>query len=118
MKRREFISTTQRTGSATRPSGCFSIWLGKRERRGYRQPRLRHGWNAIVWGSGLALALTLLARRWIGNDAPFMAIFWLSLAAMVALSIAMPERYRVRRLLQWGLGVSVAALFPAMMLGS
>lgn len=93
-----------------------SIWLGKRERRGYRQPRLRNGWNAIVWGTGLALTLTLLARRSIGNEAPFMAIFWLSLVTMVAVSIASPERLRVRRALQWGLGVSVAALFPAMLL--
>lgn len=94
-----------------------SIWLGKRERRGYRQPRLRNGWNAIVWGSGLALALTLLARLWIGNAAPFKTIFWLSLAVLVVLGTALPERYRVRRALQWSLGICVAALVPAVLGG-
>jgi len=92
-----------------------SIWLGKRERRGFRQPCLRNGWNAIVWGSGLALALTLLARLWLGNAAPFMAIFWLSLAVLVALGVALPERYQARRALQWGLGLCVAALVPTVL---
>jgi uncharacterized iron-regulated membrane protein len=93
-----------------------SIWLGKRERRGFRQPRLRQGWNGIVWGTGVALALTLLARRWIGNEAPFAAIFWLALALMLAVSVALPERYQVRRALQIVLAASVGALFPAMLL--
>ncbi|WP_242124412.1 PepSY-associated TM helix domain-containing protein [Sphingobium sp. Sx8-8] len=93
-----------------------SIWLGKRERRGYRQPRLRQGWNAIVWGTGVALALTLLARRCIGNEAPYMAIFWAALALMLAVSVALPERYRVRRALQIALAACLTALFPAMLL--
>ena len=77
-----------------------SIWLGKRERRGFAQPRLRNGWNALVWGTGLALIATWLARWQIGNDAPFMAIFWVSLALMVAAGFALPGHVRVRQPLQ------------------
>ena len=31
------------------------IWLGKRERRGINQPRLRAAWDAVVWGTPLML---------------------------------------------------------------
>jgi uncharacterized iron-regulated membrane protein len=64
------------------------IWLGKRRRRGHDEPRLHAAWSGIVWGTPLALAATLIARLAIGNAAPFGAIFWLLLLAIVAGSIA------------------------------
>ncbi|QZH73969.1 MAG: PepSY domain-containing protein [Erythrobacter sp.] len=59
------------------------IWLGKRRRRGIVEPRLAALWGAVVWGSPLALALTLAVRLVAGNDAPFTAIFWIALAVML-----------------------------------
>jgi hypothetical protein len=37
----------------------------------------------VVWGSPATLAVTFVARLAIGNGAPFVAIFWASLAAVV-----------------------------------
>jgi uncharacterized iron-regulated membrane protein len=64
------------------------IWLGKRRRRDHREPRLRAAWTGIVAGVPLALLATLVARPTIGNAAPFGAIFWLSLLALVAANVA------------------------------
>ncbi|MFS0738600.1 PepSY-associated TM helix domain-containing protein [Sphingomonas sp. 1P06PA] len=52
------------------------IWLGKRERRGTREPRLRAAWHGVVWGAPVAFGATLVARFALGNGAPFIAIFW------------------------------------------
>jgi uncharacterized iron-regulated membrane protein len=70
------------------------IWLGKRRRRGFAEPRLRAAWDAVVWGSPVALALTLAVRLTLGNTAPFAAIFWLTLAAAVIAAIAVAGRRR------------------------
>ncbi len=59
------------------------IWLGKRRRRGLDEPRLAAMWSALVWGAPAGLVLTLLARFAFGNEAPFVAIFWLFLAGIV-----------------------------------
>ena len=59
------------------------IWLGKRARRGVHEPRLRAAWNGVIWGSPLALALTFIARLALGNDAPFVAIFWIGLMVII-----------------------------------
>jgi uncharacterized iron-regulated membrane protein len=66
------------------------IWLGKRSRRGIEEPRLRAAWGAVVWGSPFALALTLAVRFAFGNAAPFAAIFWLTLAVLVAAAALAP----------------------------
>ncbi|WP_120716963.1 PepSY-associated TM helix domain-containing protein [Tsuneonella amylolytica] len=52
------------------------IWLGKRQRRGVHEPRLRAAWNGVIWGGPIALVTSLLARLALGNEAPFPAIFW------------------------------------------
>ena len=62
------------------------IWLGKRRRRGLHEPRLTAVWNAVVWGAPAALALTLVARFALGNDAPFTAIFWIALALAILIA--------------------------------
>jgi uncharacterized iron-regulated membrane protein len=70
------------------------IWLGKRRRRGFDEPRLRAAWDAVVWGSPVALALTLAVRLTFGNTAPFAAIFWLTLALGVIAAVALAGRQR------------------------
>ena len=47
-----------------------------------------------MWGSPVALALTLAMRLTLGNAAPFAAIFWLSLAAAVIAATALAGRRR------------------------
>lgn len=59
------------------------IWLGKRARRGMHEPRLRAAWSGVVWGAPAALGITLVARFAIGNDAPFIAIFWSALGLWI-----------------------------------
>lgn len=68
------------------------IWLGKRRRRGFDEPRLRAAWDAVVWGSPVALALTLAVRLTLGHAAPFAAIFWLALAAGVIVAVGLAGR--------------------------
>lgn len=77
-----------------------SIWLGKRERRGLREPRLRAGWDAVVWGVPLALALSFAARMLLGNAAPLAAIFWGSAAIIIVAAMAVRSRRRPKPLLQ------------------
>ncbi|BBC70880.1 peptidase [Altererythrobacter sp. B11] len=85
------------------------IWLGKRARRGHAEPRLLAAWDAVVWGTPLALLLTFLARLVIGNGAPFAVIFWIGTAAILAVNIALAGRMRTRGALQLLLGVGSAA---------
>lgn len=63
-------------------TGVF-IWLGKRQRRGIDEPRLRAAWHAIVWGIPLALAATYGVRFTLGNTAPLAVIFWISTMMLV-----------------------------------
>jgi hypothetical protein len=72
-------------------TGTF-IWLGKRRRRGFDEPRLRAAWHAVVWGSPALLSLTLAVRMAFGHSAPFAAIFWLGLAGAVIASVAAAGR--------------------------
>lgn len=72
------------------------IWLGKRRRRGLEEPRLRKAWDAVVWGTPLALMLTLAVRFAFGNHSPFVLLFWstLALAILAALAPVSPARFR------------------------
>lgn len=72
------------------------IWLGKRRRRGIAEPRLRAAWTGVVAGTPAALAATVLARIVIGNDAPFVAIFWIGLALYIAASVLAASRKQAR----------------------
>jgi uncharacterized iron-regulated membrane protein len=82
------------------------IWLGKRSRRGIEEPRLRAAWGAAVWGSPFALALTLAVRFAFGNAAPFAGIFWITLAALVAVAALAPGLRLTPPLRQAGASVS------------
>jgi uncharacterized iron-regulated membrane protein len=66
------------------------IWLGKRRRRGFAEPRLTRIWDGIVWGGLLALAGSLIARVAFGNAVPFVAVFWGGLALVLVLAGALP----------------------------
>jgi len=84
------------------------IWLGKRERRGFHHPRLRNGWNGVVWGMPLALTATFIARIVFGNGAPLAAIFWTLWAVILLVSIALPpRRIRMGRVLLGLLGLGL-----------
>ncbi|MBB5710501.1 PepSY-associated TM helix domain-containing protein [Sphingomonas xinjiangensis] len=63
------------------------IWLGKRQRRGVSEPRLRAAWNGVIWGAPAALLVTLAARFALGNAAPFTTIFWSFLAGAILVSV-------------------------------
>lgn len=93
-----------------------SIWLGKRERRGLREPRLRSLWDAVLWGIPLALTLTFVARVLAGNAAPLTAIFWV-LCALILLSAAFRPQPRPKRLLQRLLIASLLASLIAVLFG-
>lgn len=91
----------------------LSIWLGKRERRGLHQPRLRGAWDAVVWGTPTVLALCFVARIAIGNGAPLTAIFWIGLALLIGGTIAVAPRWPVKRLLQRAAVVGAVAALVA-----
>ena len=65
-------------------TGTF-IWLDKRERVGKPSPYLRASWWGLVIGVPAGMAATLLARLALGNDAPFVAIFWTVCLLTIAL---------------------------------
>lgn len=92
------------------------IWLGKRQRRGFDEPRLRSAWDAVVWGMPLMLAATFVLRKLAGNGAPLAPTFWLGMAAILGLSIFVQARGRLAKVLvgaflimsALGAGLSVA----------
>ena len=72
-------------------TGTF-IWLAKQARKGRPRPALRALWWGFVVGTPAAIFVTLLSRLTMGNDAPFVAIFWLAVAASLAIA------YKAKRL--------------------
>ncbi|SNT27358.1 PepSY-associated TM helix domain-containing protein [Sphingopyxis indica] len=92
-----------------------SIWLGKRERRGLREPRLRSLWDAVLWGVPLALALTFLVRLFAGNGAPLAALFW-TLAALIPLAAAIRPLPRPKPYLKAALGAALIACLLTVLL--
>lgn len=87
------------------------IWLGKRERRGVNEPRLRAAWDAVVWGTPIMLGITFLLRQVIGNDAPLALIFWLGMAGIVAAACLIASRDRLAKALQLALA-AILAIVP------
>ncbi|WP_052071718.1 PepSY-associated TM helix domain-containing protein [Sphingopyxis sp. MWB1] len=91
----------------------MSIWLGKRERRGVLQPRLRGWWDGVVWGTPTVLALCFVARIVLGNAAPLTAIFWIGLGLLL-LAATVAARWRpVKPMLQRACWLSALAAFIA-----
>jgi uncharacterized iron-regulated membrane protein len=83
------------------------IWLGKRQRRGLHEPRLRSVWDAVVWGSPLILTVTFILRKLVGNDAPLATTYWLASAAMIAAGIGVSTPGKLARLLTRSLAVAL-----------
>jgi uncharacterized iron-regulated membrane protein len=89
------------------------IWLGKRERRGIEQPRLRAAWDAVVWGSPLMLVATFAVRKLVGNGAPLAATFWLGLAGIIVAACFFTRRSALARVLKLALVLGLIAVSAA-----
>lgn len=98
--------------SAICATGVY-IWLGKRQRKGLVEPRLRAVWNGIVWGVPLLLGLTFVARLLFGNSVSFAAVFWLALIGCILPAILMKPRSRLVLPLQIGLPVILTLAMSA-----
>jgi uncharacterized iron-regulated membrane protein len=83
------------------------IWLGKRERRGIQEPRLRALWDAVIWGSPLILAATFILRKLLGNGVPLVAIYWIATAALIPMGLFVTTRGKLERLLRRSLVVAL-----------
>ncbi|MET0238747.1 MAG: PepSY-associated TM helix domain-containing protein [Sphingobium sp.] len=90
----------------------ISIWIAKRKRRGLGHASLTRAWDAIVWGGPLALVLSFLARQWLGNGAPLVAVFWAGLLALLVIGLIWQNARLFRRALQGVLvlGLSLGAV--------
>lgn len=85
----------------------LNIWLVKRREKGRPAPRLERAWTATVWGSCLSLAIALLAAvMGLGEDA-LVPLFWLALAAFIAVAIPMRSNQLLSRLLRLSTGVAL-----------
>ncbi|QAY76734.1 PepSY domain-containing protein [Sphingosinicella sp. BN140058] len=89
-------------------TGTF-LWLGKRRRRGFDEPRLLAAWRGVVWGWPIALAASFVARIAIGNDAPLVPIFWGGAVLVVVAAVALARWRPLPRLLQGGLVAAIGA---------
>jgi uncharacterized iron-regulated membrane protein len=63
------------------------LWLQKRQRRGYRDDRLRAAWCVVIWGTPILILWTIWLRALAGPDAPLAASFWAALAAALIVSM-------------------------------
>jgi hypothetical protein len=79
------------------------IWLGKRQRRGIDEPRLRTTWDAVVWGVPLMLAGTFVLRKLGGNAVPLAATFWMGCIVILLAAPFVAASGRLSRLLIGGL---------------
>ncbi|GGC02369.1 hypothetical protein GCM10011494_21180 [Novosphingobium endophyticum] len=77
--------------TAVSATGVY-IWLGKRRRRGHAEPVLRAAWDGVVWGAPVMIALTFAARILFGNEAPFVAMFWIGYGTIIGASILRTRR--------------------------
>ena len=66
-----------------------------------------------MWGSPLVLVLTLVMRLALGNAVPFVPVFWIGFALIVAMALLpfAPERFR-----RWLLGLLGMACGAAVLL--
>jgi uncharacterized iron-regulated membrane protein len=85
-----------------------SIWLGKRARRGHDEPRLRAAWQAVVWGTPVALCGTFLMRLLLGNGVPMAAAFWVQSALILVAAVLLARQAPVRFWLQSALAALLA----------
>ena len=92
------------------------IWLGKRQRRGFAEPRLARLWDGIVWGGLLVLAITLVARVALGNAVAFVPLFWVGYLIVLVLAVMVgTEPLRFRRMIR-NLAAATTLLSTVMLL--
>ena len=66
----------------------INIWLLKRRQRGRAVPVLERCWQATLWGTPMAMALVLtLANIGIAGLGILVAVFWLSLVALLVIAV-------------------------------
>jgi uncharacterized iron-regulated membrane protein len=85
-----------------------SLWLEKRQRRGLRSERLRASWDAVVWGTPLALVWLIWLRAVLGTDASLAASFWALLAGLLTLAGIKPG-WCIKEHLRQALALSMVA---------
>lgn len=81
--------------SAVVATGTF-IWLDKQARKGRPRRTIRAGWWGVTIGVPVAIGVTLIARLIWGNEAPFVAIFWIATLAITAAAMHRSRRSGVR----------------------
>lgn len=84
-----------------------TLWLRKRERKGYDSRRLAACWSVVIWGIPLALVATAWLRGIGGPDVPLVASFWIAMALALALAAVRPALATDARLRN-GLAVALA----------
>lgn len=68
-----------------------TLWLCRRQRKGFDTRRLSAMWIVVVWDIPLALLLTAWLRFLGGPDKPLVATFWIGLALALAVAAVRPE---------------------------
>ncbi len=67
-----------------------TLWLRKRQRKGFDTARPAAMWIVVVWGIPLALVLVAWLRFLGGPDIPLVAVFWIGLALALSLAVFRP----------------------------
>lgn len=75
-----------------------SLWLRKRQRRGLGGTRLTACWSVVIWGTPLLFVALAWLRALAGPDAPFVTVFWTTLAIAIAAAAARPSWFPDRAL--------------------
>ncbi len=87
-----------------------NIWLLKRRRQNSAHPHLERAWAGVVWGTPVALGLTLaVAASLVPDAAALTTTFWLALVLSIATTLVL-DTPRGRPLLQ---GLVIASLIAA-----
>lgn len=68
-----------------------TLWLRKRQRKGFETRRLQAMWVVVVWGIPLALVLTAWLRFVGGADVPLVSSFWIGLGLALIGAAVRPE---------------------------
>jgi len=91
-----------------------NIWLLKRRQQNHAHPHLERAWTGVVWGTPLALALTLFVGvAAIPERALLTTLFWAALALSIATAVAIRRTHQRRwfRYLTAGLLAATLVVF-------
>lgn len=83
----------------------FTLWLIKRREKGRPSPRLERAWIAVVWGSPVVLAATMLgALSGVMGEAVLVPFHWIALAGLIVLAMLVGEARTWSRALRLAAG--------------